>query len=115
MEYSNYNGAEMGLLGTLMAVFMAMMWVMVIVWVISIVGMWRAFEKAGKPGWAAIIPIYNVIVMIEIVGKPMIWVLWCFLPCVNWIFGIWLINLISKSYGKSEGFTVGLLLFPFIF
>jgi hypothetical protein len=56
-----------------------------------------------------------LVVMIEIVGKPMIWLLWCLLPCVNWIFGIWVTTLISKSYGKDEGFTVGLILLPIVF
>ncbi len=83
--------------------------------VIMIVGMWKVFEKAGKPGWAAIIPIYNMIVLIEIVGKPMIWILWLIIPCVNFVFLIWLYNLVAKSFGKSEGFTVGMVLFPYIF
>ena len=115
MDYSSYDGADSGLVGVLIAFCVAFFWIITIIWVISIIGMWKAFEKAGKPGWAAIIPIYNLIIMIEIVGKPMIWILWCLLPCVNWVFGIWLTNLISKSYGKDEGFTVGLLLLPFVF
>jgi len=82
---------------------------------ILVIGMWKVFEKAGKPGWAAIVPIYNFIVLIEIVGKPMIWVLWLLIPCVNFVFIIWLYNLVSKSFGKSEGFTVGMVLFPYIF
>ena len=36
---------------------------------------WRIFEKAGQPGWAAIIPIYNVIVLLEIVGRPLWWII----------------------------------------
>lgn len=83
--------------------------------VLAIAGMWRTFEKAGQPGWAAIIPIYNIYIMIQIVGKPTIWLLWCLLPCVNFVFSIWLTNLMSKSFGKEEGFTVGLVLLPFIF
>ncbi|TCD27881.1 hypothetical protein EZ456_08005 [Pedobacter psychrodurus] len=83
--------------------------------VVAIAGMWKAFEKAGKPGWAAIIPIYNLIILLEIVGKPMIWILWLIIPCVNIVFAIWLYNLVSKSFGKSEGFTVGLVILPFIF
>ncbi|WP_316798885.1 DUF5684 domain-containing protein [Pedobacter frigidisoli] len=83
--------------------------------VVMIVGMWKVFEKAGKPGWAAIIPIYNLIILLEIVGKPMIWILWLIIPCVNIVFAIWLYNLVSKSFGKSEGFTVGLVIFPYIF
>ncbi|MDB5134467.1 MAG: hypothetical protein JWP37_1070, partial [Mucilaginibacter sp.] len=83
--------------------------------VISIAGMWKMFTKAGKPGWAAIIPIYNTIVLIEIVGKPIWWFLLFFVPCVNFVFIIWVYNLLSKSFGKSEGFTIGLILLNPIF
>ena len=83
--------------------------------VLMIASMWKVFEKAGKPGWAAIIPIYNIYIMIEIVGKPTIWLLWCLIPCVNIVFSIWLYNLMSKSFGKEEGFTVGMILLPFVF
>lgn len=83
--------------------------------ILVIASMWKVFVKAGKPGWAAIIPIYNTYIMIEIVGKPSIWLLWCLIPCVNIVFVIWLTNLISKSFGKDEGFTVGLLLLGVIF
>jgi Family of unknown function (DUF5684) len=77
--------------------------------------MWKVFTKAGKPGWAAIIPIYNAIVLLEIVGKPTWWFLLFLIPCVNYVFIIWTFNLLSKSFGKSEGFTVGLILLSFIF
>ena len=83
--------------------------------VISLVGMWKMFEKAGKPGWAAIIPIYNTIVLLEIVGKPVWWFLLFLIPCVNFVFIIWTYNLLSKSFGKGEGFTVGLVLLNPIF
>jgi hypothetical protein len=83
--------------------------------VISIIGKWKVYEKAGKPGWASIIPIYNIIVMLEIVGKPIWWFLLFFIPCVNFVFLIWTYNLLSKSFGKSEGFTVGLVLLSPIF
>lgn len=113
MDYSSQYPAESagmfaGIFGTLLIIFL-------LPYVLYIVGMWKTFEKAGKPGWAAIIPIYNIYIMIEIVGKPSIWLLWCILPCVNFVFLIWLHNLISKSFGKQEGFTVGLILLWFIF
>lgn len=79
---------------------------MLIIWIISIVGMWKMYEKAGKPGWAAIIPIYNIIVLLEIVGKPLWWFLLLLVPCVNIIFAVWMLNLLSKSFGQSEGFTI---------
>lgn len=109
-EYESYDGsgvaAGIGAVGII--VYLAII-------VLLIIGMWKVFEKAGKPGWAAIIPIYNLIILIEIVGKPMIWILWLIIPCVNIVFLVWLYNLVSKSFGKSEGFTVGLVIFPYIF
>src|SRR5689334_9558275 len=92
------------------ALFGAFLIPSLIVGIISIIGMWKIFEKAGKPGWASIIPIYNIIVLLEIVGKPVWWIILFLIPCVNIIFGIWTINLLSKSFGQGEGFTVGLIL-----
>jgi hypothetical protein len=86
-----------------------------IISVIVLIAYWKIFEKAGKPGWAAIVPIYNIIVLLEIVGKPLWWILLLIFPCTSIFISIWLLNLLSKSFGQSEGFTVGLLLLPFIF
>ena len=82
---------------------------------IGIAAQWKVFEKAGQPGWACIIPIYNVYIMTKIAGKPGWWVLMLIVPFVNFIFAIWLVNMISKSFGKTESFTVGLILLGFIF
>ena len=89
--------------------------VMLAIALVMIIAHWKIFEKAGKPGWAILIPIYNLIVLLEIVGKPLWWIFLFLIPFVNIIFGIWVINLLSKSFGKNEGFTIGLLLLPFIF
>ena len=48
-----------------------------------LVALWKVYVKAGKPGWAAIIPIYNILVLLEIVGKPWWWLLLMFIPFVN--------------------------------
>ncbi len=87
----------------------------VAIMVLMIVSMWKIFEKAGKPGWACIVPIYNMIILFEIVGKPWWWLLLLFIPIVNIVFAIWTMNLLSKSFGKSEGFTIGLIFLGFIF
>ncbi|MGQ0739469.1 MAG: DUF5684 domain-containing protein [Bacteroidota bacterium] len=76
---------------------------------------WRVYAKAGQPGWAAIIPIYNIYIMTKIGGKPGYWTLLCLIPFVNIVFAIWLINMVSKSFGKEEGFTAGLIILGFIF
>lgn len=84
-----------------------------IILVLYIASMWVIFTKAGKPGWAAIIPIYNIIVLLEIVGKPLWWIILVII--LPFIFGIWMLNLLSKSFGKGVGFTIGLIFLGFIF
>jgi len=110
----NYNSSE-DFPGLIFAIIGACLIPIIIIAVLTVVGKWRIYEKAGKPGWAAIIPIYTWIVMLEIVGKPIWWIFLFFIPCVNIIFMIWTINLLSKSFGQTEGFTVGLILLGFIF
>lgn len=83
--------------------------------VVLIAAQWKIYEKAGHPGWAAIIPIYNIYILTKIVGKPGWWVLLLFIPFVNFIIAIWMTNLLSKSFGQGVGFTIGLLLLGIIF
>lgn len=83
--------------------------------VLIIESQWKIYKKAGKEGWASIIPIYSIIVLLEIVKKPTWWLIFLFFPFVNVIFAIWVTNLISKRFNKDEGFTIGLIFLPFIF
>ncbi|MBF9140592.1 DUF5684 domain-containing protein [Hymenobacter properus] len=70
------------------------------VFILVIAGLWKLFVKAGKPGWAAIIPIYNIIVMQEIVGREAWKIILLFIPLVNIYFGITLYVSFAKAYGK---------------
>src|ERR1700734_963890 len=80
-----------------------------------IAGIWKVFTKAGKPGWAAIIPIYNLIVLLQIAGKPW-WGIFLFLiPLVNLVMAILVGIAVAKSFGRGEAFGVGLALLGFIF
>ena len=83
--------------------------------VFLIASIWKVFVKAGQPGWAAIVPIYNVVVMLRIVGRPLWWIVLFFIPLVNLVIGIILHIDLAKSFGKSAGFGVGLALLGFIF
>ena len=80
-----------------------------------VAGVWKTFAKAGKPGWACIIPIYNVIVMLEIAGKPIWWLILFFIPFVNIIVAILVPIEIAKAFGKGAGFGLGLAFLGFIF
>jgi hypothetical protein len=77
--------------------------------------MWKLYTKANKPGWAVLIPIYSTLVLLEIIRKPWWWLLLMLIPIVNIIYTIWAINLFVKSFGKDEGYTVGVLLLPVVF
>ena len=77
--------------------------------------MFRMYEKAGQPGWAAIIPIYNFIVLLRIVGKPWWWILLVFIPFVGIIIAIMITYKLSQSFGKGRGFAMGLIFIPIIF
>ena len=93
--------------------FFVVCWVAVVIFLLA--AEWKVYTKAGQPGWACIIPIYNIYILTKIAGKPGIWTLWCLIPVVNIVFVIWLYNMVSKSFGHDEGFTAGLLLLGFIF
>jgi hypothetical protein len=80
-----------------------------------VVGAWRVFQKAGKPGWAAIIPIYNVVVLLQITGKPIWWLVLYFVPLVNVVFDILVSLEVARRFGKGLAFGLGLAFLPFIF
>lgn len=88
----------------------------------GIVAMWRVYSKAGKPGWAAIVPVYNSWVLAEIAGKPGWWGLLpfvAFVPIIGWIAAIVVTIIIAvgvaRNFGKSDAFgVVGLFIFSFI-
>jgi Family of unknown function (DUF5684) len=96
-----------------MGIGFTIVWLVVVV--LMIAAMWKLFEKAGEPGWAAIVPIYNIIVLLKIVGKPAWWIVLLLIPLVNLIVAIIVLIALAKSFGKGAGFAIGLLILPFIF
>jgi Family of unknown function (DUF5684) len=84
--------------------------------VVIIVGMWKVFEKAGEPGWAAIVPFYNVYVLTcKIAQKEILWFILFFIPIVNIIAAIVVSIEVAQKFGKGAGFGIGLALLGFIF
>lgn len=82
--------------------------------VVMVVTMWKIFTKAGKPGWAALIPIYNTVVLLNVVGRPVWWILLFFVPVVNIIVGIVVYYDLVKAFGKGVGYLLLLLFLPII-
>jgi hypothetical protein len=83
--------------------------------VLSIAGMWKVFTKAGQPGWAVLIPFYNMYVLLKIVGRPGWWLILFFIPIVGLIVAVIVYYELSKSFGKGAGFFLGMFFLPFIF
>jgi Family of unknown function (DUF5684) len=83
--------------------------------ILMIAACWKIFSKAGQPGWASIIPIYNWYILCKIVGRPGWWVILLLIPFVNFIIGIILCIDLAKSFGKGVGFGIGLILLGLIF
>lgn len=98
-----------------MAMFGIFAIVFIIILVPIILGAWKVYGKAGKPGWACIVPIYNLIIMAEIVKKPIWWGLCCLIPYVGFVFQILILIELAKSFGKSTLYGIGLVFLPFIF
>lgn len=87
-----------------------------LIWVVpSVIGLWKVFTKAGRPGWGAVVPIYNNWQIIEIVGRPGWWLALLFIPYASIVFMFILMIDLAKSFGKSTGFGVGMILLAPVF
>ena len=82
---------------------------------VIIIAMWKVFSKAGQPGWAAIIPIYNLYILCKVAGRPGWWLLLMLIPLVNFIILIIVCIDIAKNFGKGTGFGLGLAFLGVIF
>lgn len=96
-----------GLIGALFGGFSLLCWGAFLVLVVA--GLWKVYAKADQPGWAAIIPIYNIYVMTKIIGRPWWWLLLLFIPFVNFVVSIIMSIDMAKSFGKDTAYGVLLL------
>lgn len=83
--------------------------------VLIIGGFWRTFQKAGEPGWAAIVPFYNFYVLLRISGNPGWWLILAFIPVVNLLVALKVGIDVAENFGKGTLFGLGLTLLSFIF
>ena len=103
--------------------------------ILVIVAMWKIFQKAGEPGWKAIIPFYNSYTMYKIVwDTKFFWInfglgvltgIINFLPplaflsyiisIAAFVIEVMLLNKLAKSFGHGTGFTIGLIFLPYVF
>ena len=90
-------------------IFSILMFVIIVPLVVVVIaGMWKAFEKAGQPGWGCLVPFYNYYLFTVIAGRPGWWVVLLLLPYVNIIFLIIVFIDIAKKFGKGTCYGIGL-------
>src|SRR6267378_3587340 len=102
------NAAALGISLVFLFIWLALI-------VLIVASMWKIFTKAGKPGWACLIPFYNLYVLIEIGGKPGWWLLLYFIPIVNIVISILVLVGVAENFGKGAGFAIGLIFLAMIF
>jgi hypothetical protein len=87
----------------------------VLTYVLVAIPYYAIFTKAGQPGWAGFVPVYNWVVLFRVIGRPGWWVLLFLIPIVNVV--VWIIAMLelAQSFGKGGWFTVGLILLNWVF
>ena len=91
-------------------------WIIYLAIIVAVIaGWWQIFTKAGEAGWKSIIPVYNFIVILKIVGRDWWWVILMLIPIVNFIILIIVSLDLAKSFGRGTGFGIGLAFLSFIF
>ena len=101
--------------GGLLAILGAYLFFVIGIAIFAIVCMWKIYEKAGKPGWASLVPIYNIVVLLEIIKKPVWWIILLLIPFVNFIILIVIYRELARVFGQGVGFTLGLIFLNIIF
>lgn len=99
--------------GGAIGLVVSLVWLGIMVLILG--GFWSMFTKAGEPGWAVLIPIYNAYVYLKIAGKPWWWMLLMMIPLVGFIVAIVVAIEAAQRFGKSAAFGIGMAFLPFIF
>ena len=108
---SSSSSADPVALAAIFIAFGIYMLVVLAISIVSVIALWKLFEKAHKPGWASIVPIYNYVILLEVIGRPMWWLAMMFIPIVNIVFMFLIFIDLAKSFGKDTTYGVLLVLF----
>lgn len=108
VDCADIPGGVWAALGAFWIVFFALI-------ILMIAAIWKIYVKAGQPGWASLIPVYNAVIMLRIVGKPEWWVILMFIPFVNIVISFIVLYRLARAFGRGTGTCIGLIFLPFIF
>jgi len=110
-DFLNFGSLSL-IFGSLYLIFLLLFYAIIILLIAS---MWKIYSKAGQPGWASIIPIYNIYILLKITCKPDWWLILYLIPLVNIIIALIVTIDLAKKFNQGTGFAVGLILLPIIF
>lgn len=114
VDYSSSSGAA-GLTGTI-AAFIGVVWIIAMgMYVLQIIAMWKIFTKANKPGWASIVPVYNIYTLLQIAEVPTWYLLLLIIPVANIYATFKMYIELAHKFGKDTGFGIGLVLLNPVF
>lgn len=114
-DYNSYYGQTIDTTSIDPSIFVVPMIIGAIIGIITLVGMWKIFSKAGVPGWGAIVPIYNMYLLFKItMGNGWLFLL-LLIPFVNIIMGIVVYAKLAAAFNKGIGYTLGLIFLTPIF
>lgn len=89
--------------------------ILFIIFIISLIALMRIFKKANRSGIYALIPIYNMIVLLEIINMSTWQVILLFIPGINFVLYAIMMYKVAKAFRKTNGFALGYVFLPFIF
>lgn len=131
---STEASAFASILGIFAGIFFVIVAVVLVLLIIIIVSTWKLFTKAGQPGWAAIVPIYNSYILVQVARLPIYYFVIILVPMlvniakvtvpepvdtviniVTFITYSYITYNVAKQFGKGIGYTIGLVFLPFIF
>jgi hypothetical protein len=77
--------------------------------------LWRIVAKAGRPGWISLIPLYNLVVLLQIIGRPWWYLVFLCFPPAAAVLAVVLLFGVTRSFGKGWPFAIGMVFLPFVF
>ncbi len=114
IDYGSSSGAA-GLTGAI-AAFIGVVWIIAMgMYVLQIIAMWKIFTKANKPGWASIVPVYNIYTLLQIAEVPTWYLLLLIIPVANIYATFKMYIELAHKFGKDTGFGIGLVLLNPVF
>lgn len=105
-----------GIIGVAIAILPSIAWPLLVVTssLACLAGLWKCFVKAGYPGWFVLIPVWNLIVLMDVVEQSPWWLLMLLIPFIGWLAALYLCICLAKAFGRDASTGIALLVAPWL-